>query len=151
MKTALRTKLKCVGPRLDFDSEMQRFLYWLDPRLRPLVVRSRKWQQRYLQAEGVEARLNIEKQAIRDLQRLSIKMPEQQLIHEFLARAEIAHNRSLAAREAAISGKTINSNLDDELIDALLSWLETRPKHREVAAWLSRMLQAWRADKGWSS
>ena len=148
MKAALWTKLKCAGPLLGFDNEMQRFLYWLDPRLRPLVIRGRKWQQRYRQASGVEARLDIEKQALRDLRHLSVNMPEQSLIDEFLARAERAHNRSLAARQAALSGKTIDLNLDDELIDALLIWLATRHEHREIAAWLSRMLRAWRAERG---
>ncbi len=147
MRAALWTKLKCAGPLLGFDSEMQRFLYWLDPRLRPLVIRGRKWQHRYRQASDVEARLDIERQAIRDLQRLSIDMPEQPLIDEFLQQAEQAHTRSLAARQAALSGKTINMNLDDELIDALLFWLTTHPEHREIAAWLSRMLKAWRAEK----
>ena len=148
MKAALWTKLKCAGPLLDFDSEMQRFLYWLDPELRPLVVRIRKWQQRYRQASGVEPHLDIERQALRDLRRLSNNIPEQPLIDEFLARAERAHNRSLAARQAALSGKTIDLNLDDELNDALLNWPASRAEHREIAAWLSRMLRAWRAERG---
>ncbi|MDX1301472.1 hypothetical protein [Photobacterium sp.] len=148
MKAALWTKLKCAGPLLDFDNEMQRFLYWLDPPLRPLVVKCRKWQQRYRQASGVELHLDIERQALRDLRRLSNNIPEQPLIDEFLARAERAHNRSLAARQAALSGKTIDLDLDDELIDALLNWLSTRPEHREIAAWLSRVLRAWRAERG---
>lgn len=148
MRTALWTKLKCAGPLLDFDYEMQRFLYWLDPRLRPLVIRGRKWQQRYRQADRVDARLDIERRALQDLRRLSLNIPEQPLFDEFLARAEHAHHRSLAARQAALSGKTIDSNLDDELIDALLVWLETRPEHREIAVWLSRMLRAWRNERG---
>lgn len=148
MRAALWTKLKCAGPLLDFDNEMQRFLYWLDPQLRPLVIRGRKWQQRYRQADSVDARLDIERQALQDLRRLTLNIPEQPLIDEFLARAEHAHNRSLAARQAALSGKTIDSNLDDELIDALLIWLANQSEHREVAAWLSRMLRAWRAEKG---
>ncbi|WP_432473080.1 hypothetical protein [Amphritea sp. HPY] len=148
MKAALWTKLKCAGPLLDFNSEMQRFLYWLDPRLRPLVAKGRRWQQHYRQASGVEAHLDIERQALQDLRHLSINMPEQPLINGFLARAARAHNRSLAERQAALSGKTINLNLDDELIDALLIWLATRHEHREIAAWLSRMLQAWRTERG---
>lgn len=148
MKAALWAKLKCAGPLLDFDSEMQRFLYWLDPQLRPLVVKGRSWQRRYRQASGVEAHLEIEQQALQDLRRHLINMPGQPLILEFLERAEHAHNRSLAARHAALTGKTIDMNLDDELIDALLTWLATRHEHCEIAAWLSRMLRAWRAERG---
>lgn len=148
MKAALWTKLKCAGPLLDFDSEMQRFLYWLDPRLRPLVVKVRKWQQRYRQASGLEAHLDIERQALRDLRHLSLNIPEQPLIDEFLARAEQAHTRSVAARQTALSGETIDLNLDDKLLDALQIWLADCPEHREVAAWLSRMMQAWRAERG---
>lgn len=148
MKAALWTKLKCAGPLLGFDSEMQRFLYWLDPRLRPLVIRVRMWQQRYRQASGVEARLDIERQALQDLQRLSLNIPEQPLIGEFLVRAERAHNHSVAARQAALGGKTIDPNLDDEQLDVLLNWLATRSEHREIAAWLSRMLRAWRSERG---
>ncbi|MCW8331555.1 hypothetical protein MD588_22415 [Photobacterium sp. SDRW27] len=147
MKAALWTKLKCAGPLQDFDNELQRFLYWLDPRLRPLVVKGRKWQQRYRQASGVEAHLDIERQALQDLRHLSLNIPEQPLIDEFLSRVEYAHSRSLAARQAALSGKNIDLNLDDELIDALLIWLATRTKHRETAAWLSRMLRAWRPER----
>lgn len=148
MKAALLTKLKCAGPLLDFDSEMQRFLYWLHPQLRPLIIKVRKWQRRYRQASGVEAHVEIERQALRDLRHLLINTPEQPLIVEFLERAERAHNRSLAVRHAALNGNTIDMNLDDELIDALLIWLATRHEHREISAWLSRMLQAWRAEIG---
>lgn len=148
MKAALLTKLKCAGPLLDFDSEMQRFLYWLHPRLRPMVVKARRWQQSYRKASGVEAHMDIERLALHDLRNLPINMPEQQLIDEFLNKVEHAHNRSLEARQAALSGKAINMNLDDELIDDLLIWLATRSEHREIAAWLSRMLQAWRAERG---
>ena len=148
MKAALWAKLKSAGPLLDFDSEVQRFLYWLPPHLRPLVVKGRGWQRRYHHASGVEAHLDIERQALRDLRRYLINMPEQPLIHQFLKRSERAYSLSLEARQAALSGKAIDTNLDDELIDALLIWLATRPEHREIAVWLSRMLRAWRAERG---
>lgn len=143
MKVALRTKLKCAGPLRDFDTEVQRFLYWLPPQLRPLVVKGRSWQRCYRQASGVEAQLEIERRGLQDLRRLQVNLPEQSLIHEFLERAEQARRRSVEARHAALAGKAIDGQLDDTLIDGLLRWLAEHPEHSEVADWLSRMVRAW--------
>ncbi len=147
MKAALWARLKSAGPLLDFNSEVQRFLLWLPPYMGPVIARGRWWQRRYRDTAGVEARMDIEQQALSDLRRLLINVPERPLIHEFLMRAEQAHSRSLAVRQEALGGKTVDTGLDDELIDGMLQWLEDRYQHREIAAWLARMLCAWRTER----
>ncbi|WP_108650965.1 hypothetical protein [Dongshaea marina] len=147
MKPALWTKLKSVGPPLDFDSEMQRFIFWLPTHVRPFALRVRRWRKLYLQAADVNTRVKIEQQALLDLRRSLSSIPERALIFAFLKKVEDAYHLSLATRRDALTGTLINTKLDDELIDSLEVWLEACRGHREVRSWLLRMLRAWRVQR----
>ncbi len=150
MKAALWTKLKCAGPLLDFDSELQRFLSWLPPAFYPLLTKFREQQLCHRQAASSAERIEIEQQALRNLRGYLINIPERQLLNEFYNRIDTAHGNSVEARQAALSGEVIDSDMDIRQIDALCHWLEDfrHSKHREIACWLLRLLQAWRLERG---
>jgi type II secretory pathway component PulM len=149
MKAALWTKLKVMGPVRGLDTEMQRFRLWLPAPLHPALRIFQQWRIRYHQARHVDERIRIEQQAIEALIRCRVDIREQALLAEFLQRLESARNASLKARRAALGGESIDSTLDDQLINELLCWLgEYRhDQQREIALWLSRMMQAWQMDR----
>lgn len=149
MNTALETKLKCAGPLLDFDSEMQRFLFWLPPSIRPLLVLFRDWQQRYRQAGKPIERIEIEQQAVRDLRQYLVHIPEYPFLVEFMAHAENALVTSAKSRRHALEGKTIDRHLDDKLFDGLLAWLAGYHPgpYQDIAGWLARLLMAWKNER----
>jgi len=149
MKAALWTKLKCAGPLQDFESEMQRFLYWLPPPFHPLITIFRKWQRRFRQANSAAARLMLEQQAVGELLKHPINYPERDLLVDFLKRIESALKASNEARRTALEGEAIDTSLDDKLLDELLDWLKKyrHSQQREIALWLSRMMEAWRLER----
>lgn len=149
MKAALWTKLKCAGPLLDFEGELQRFLYWLPPSIHPLIVIFRSWQQRFHQASSAAERLILERQAVGELLKHPINGPEKFLLVGFLKHLESALKASNEARRAALEGETIDASMDDRLMEEILDWLNQyrHSQQREIAYWLSRMMEAWRLER----
>lgn len=152
MKAALRGKLASVGPPLHVDDEIGRFLPWLPPQVQFFAREARRWMRRYGKEQNVQQRIDIERQAIDALQShiaLRITMPGQGLLQDFLLRMEEIMRQSYAAREAALRHERVEDDLDIRLLSGLESWLQRNADHPdepELAAWLHRVLKAWRQE-----
>jgi hypothetical protein len=114
------------------------------------LVSFRTWQQRYRQTLSVVGRIEVERQALKEMRRLVRRLPEQRLCDEFFDRADEALKRSTDARRSALEGKAVEADLDGRLYRDLLDWLAgyQQGPQREIASWLARMLRAWWAERG---
>jgi len=151
MRSALWAKLKSAGPPVDAREEIARFTLWLPYQMHPFLAVAQQWIHRFEQEGSVPDRMQIERQAIKALRpylKYMDQAPERSLLRAFLHRVENAMQRSLAAREAALQGERIDEHLDERLLSALNTWLAQRrsAQERELAAWLRRVLQAWRTQ-----
>ncbi|MFQ5581160.1 MAG: hypothetical protein ACE5F3_00850 [Mariprofundaceae bacterium] len=150
MRAGLWVKLKSAGPVGSFDAEMQRFTPWLPASLRPMLVALRRWIALYNDEANPDQRIAIEARAVQNLRTYQIDEPEYQLIADFLNQVEKVLLQSKAAREAALHGEPIDGGLEDRLIDSIQSWLQEQHQldRRAVAAWLARLLECWRRQRG---
>jgi len=148
MRAALWCKLKSAGPPVHPREEIARFSLWLPPRMHPFLTEALQWIQRFEGEKTVPERMRIERQALAALRPYLNNMPEKPLMRAFLYRVEDAMQRSLAAREAALQGDRVDEHLDERLLAGLDAWLAQRRSayERELAAWLRRVLQAWRTQ-----
>jgi len=148
MRAALWCKLKSAGPPVHPREEIARFTLWLPPQMHPFLTEALQWIQRYEEENTVPGRMRIERQALAALRPYLNNMPEKSLMRAFLRRVEDTMQRSIAAREAALQGERIDEYLDERLLTALDTWLAQRRSayERELAAWLRRLLMAWRVQ-----
>jgi hypothetical protein len=150
MKSALWAKLKSTGPVGSFTEEMDRFALWLPVDMLPLIVSLRKWVQRFGEEDVAEHRIALELAAIYDIRDGLNTVSDYQLLGEFLDRTEAVIVESRQARQSALSGEPVASDLEDRMVRNIQAWLHSYQHdldRRAIAAWLLRMIEIWQRQK----
>ena len=150
MKAALWTKLKSTGPVGSFTKEMERFVLWLPVEMLPLIVSLRRWVQQFGEEDVAERRIDLELAAIHDIRDDLSGFSDSQMLGEFLDQAEAVIIESRRARQSALSGEPVASDLEDRMVENIQAWLRSY-RHdlgrRALAAWLLRMIEIWQLQK----